>query len=382
MRRRRLRIRRPRRRRSSEYQSRLTPPTQEELDALPADRRLELIDLQRQERHRSFNNLILAAGALGTVGTLLATAWTLRDGRDQLDLARQQQVTGSYSQAVEQLGSGKREVRTAAIYALERVAKDSPRDRQAIRDVLAAFIREHDPAPQVKNSALPAEPDTDVTAALTVLARRPADPGSTPALDLHGVRTRGIVLADNPNLANAILTSADLSNAKLNGLNLAGAELLGSSWAHSNLGGANLAGARFGGSDLELTYLNYSDLSHADLNGAKLTGAGLGEANLTGAHLIGANLTGGAYLTRSNLTGADLSSALLHGAGLFEANLTGANLSQADLSSADLRGAKLTGTDLTGANLSGADLRDTGETKAGLTKQGATFSSDTKFGHR
>lgn len=382
MRKRRLGIRRPRRRRSSEYRSRLTPPTQEELDALPADRRLELIDLQRQERHRRFNNLILTAGALGTVGTLLATAWTLRDGRDQLDLARQQQVTGSYSQAVEQLGSGKREVRTAAIYALERIAKDSPRDRQAIRDVLAAFIREHDPAPSVKDSALPTEPDTDVTAALTVLARRPADPRSTPALDLHGVRTRGITLADNANLANAILTNADLSNAELDGLNLAGAKLLGSSLAHSNLGGANLAGARIGSADLDLAYLNYSDLSHADLNGAKLTSAHLSEANLTGAHLSYANLTGGTYLTRSNLTGANLSSARLHGAGLFDANLTDANLRQADLSSADLRGAKLTGADLTDANLTGADLRYTGETKADLIKQGATFSSDTKFGRR
>ncbi|TDC05444.1 hypothetical protein E1284_35375 [Actinomadura bangladeshensis] len=109
--------------------------------------------------------------------------------------------------------------------------------------------------PKVKESALPAEPDTDVTAALTVLARRHADSRSTPSLDLHGVRIPGITLADKPDLAKANLTRANLSRASLDGVNLAGANLLGASLARSNAGAANLAGADLNGADFYLTYM-------------------------------------------------------------------------------------------------------------------------------
>jgi len=52
-------------------------------------------------------------------------------------------VTDRYTKAIEQLGSDKRDVRIGGIYALERVARDSPRDHPTVIEVLAAFIREH-----------------------------------------------------------------------------------------------------------------------------------------------------------------------------------------------------------------------------------------------
>jgi hypothetical protein len=51
-------------------------------------------------------------------------------------------VTDPYTKAIEQLGSGKLDVRIGAIYALERVARDSARDHQTVIEVLTAFIRE------------------------------------------------------------------------------------------------------------------------------------------------------------------------------------------------------------------------------------------------
>lgn len=103
------------------------------------------------------------------------------------------------------------EVRTAAVYALERVARDSDRDRPAIRDVLAAYAREHDPAPAIKNNADPPEPDTDVAAALTVLGRLPDDPrrgeGVVQTPDLHGIRVPKSQLPD------AYLVHANLNDA-------------------------------------------------------------------------------------------------------------------------------------------------------------------------
>jgi hypothetical protein len=43
-------------------------------------------------------------------------------------LSREGQATDRYTKAIEQLGSDKIDVRIGGIYALERVARDSPRD--------------------------------------------------------------------------------------------------------------------------------------------------------------------------------------------------------------------------------------------------------------
>src|SRR5262249_47441889 len=81
--------------------------------------------------------LTLGAGIFAA-GALVYTARNFR-------LSREGQVTDRYTQAIEQLGSSEPDVRIGGIYALERVARDSPRDHPTIMDVLAAFIREHSP---------------------------------------------------------------------------------------------------------------------------------------------------------------------------------------------------------------------------------------------
>ena len=56
-------------------------------------------------------------------------------------------MTDRYSTAIEHLGSENLAVRIGAIYALERIARDSRRDHPAIMDVLSAFIREESRKP-------------------------------------------------------------------------------------------------------------------------------------------------------------------------------------------------------------------------------------------
>ena len=58
-------------------------------------------------------------------------------------LSRESHVTDRYTKAIEQLGSEGLDVRLGAIYALERIMFDSPRDHPTIVEVLAAFVREH-----------------------------------------------------------------------------------------------------------------------------------------------------------------------------------------------------------------------------------------------
>ena len=59
-----------------------------------------------------------------------------------MQLNREGQITERFTHAIDQLGNTGVDVRLGGIYALERIANDSPRDRETIFEVLAAFIRE------------------------------------------------------------------------------------------------------------------------------------------------------------------------------------------------------------------------------------------------
>ena len=228
-----------------------------------------------------------ARGRLVAFGVGLFAAGALIYTARNFSLARQGQVTDRYTKAIEQLGSDKGlDVQIGGIYALERIARDSPRDHPTIMEVLAAFIRDHS-----SEQWPPAEPGgegtperltrPDVQAAVRVVARRDAQ--------------RDILPID---FTRADLTRADLTRATL---------------------------AVDGGAEVILG---------AILRGAILRGAILSAADLTGAHLDGAHLDG------ADLTGADLRLAHLTDARLTRAHLTGANLTRADLTGADLTGAK------------------------------------------
>lgn len=303
--------------------SRIPRPTQAELEALPAKDRLELLDKRQAARHQWLNTS-------GILLTIVFTALGLFLTRQTLVSSQQSQITDRYTKAVEQLGSNEREVRLGAVYALERIAYDSDRDRPTIIDVLAAFVRERDPAASIEDVNLPAEPDTDIQAALTVLGRIPH---LDQQIDLHSIRT------PHANLEQAHLDDVDLTDA-------------------------DLTDARIG---------------LADLTGAYMKDAHLELANLEGANLDDANLDG-AYLRKASLDDARLERSGLRRAYLRGASLYSADLRAADLSGADLRGADLRSSDLGLADLSGADLRGAtlGWTVDEIRKAARTDSS-TKF---
>ncbi|WP_246178439.1 pentapeptide repeat-containing protein [Actinomadura decatromicini] len=289
-----------------------------------------------QRRHQWINSLVLLAGVVLGGGSLLATAQTLRTGqaelrtsRDNVRALQEGQVTERYAQAVEQLGSGRREVRAAAVYALERVAKDSPRDRLAIRDVLAVFVREHVRLKHAPLPRFPDAPDTDVAAAMAVVARRPADPYGAPRMDLHRIGVPVLRLTSPASLAGADLAGSDLRGAHLD---------------HVELRGANL----------ELAELPGAELPGADLRGADLRGA--------------------------DLTGVQLPGVLLAGADLSDTVLTEVKLSGVDLRGVNLRGADLRGAELDGADLRGANLRGVQPTVQTRIRKSAKVDGTTRFG--
>jgi hypothetical protein len=153
-------------------------------------------------------------------GTVLVTGlyFTARGFR----LTREGHITDRYAKAIELLGSDKLEGRIGGVYALKRLAKDSPeRDSSTILEVLCAYVRVHAPWPQRDQppqapggDPKPPEPSADVQAALTALGRRDRMKDEPP-LDLRYTDLRGadLVRAD---LKGALL-SAPISKAPTSG---------------------------------------------------------------------------------------------------------------------------------------------------------------------
>src|SRR5215213_7531664 len=202
---------------------------------------------------------------------------TQRRHSEDLRQAEQGQITERFTRAIEQLGETnsngepKLELRLGGIYALERIAKDSPeRDYSTVMEVLTAYVRQNSSTPSKETNETTdlKEPRTDprkedprkelradIKAVLVVVGRRQED--RVP--EEYQVRPdfRGI------NLSKTILGGADLREADLRGANLSRADL-----SRANLGGAHL-----GGADLRGAYLGGADLRRTDLTGADLRGA-------------------------------------------------------------------------------------------------------------
>jgi hypothetical protein len=239
--------------------------------------------------------------------------------REQLRVAEQGQITERFTHAVDQLGSDRLDVRLGGIYALERIARDSPDDRRAIAEILSSYLRQRAPWPPsvpgqyVAHAPLDQIPmrqhwSIETQAALTVVGRGSfADRGLWERIDIRVLDLSSTDLR-RMHLTNAHLEAADLAGANLSGVaffdthlecvdlmdaNLQNAILNGcymnECWLHSaNLKGATLGGTDLRGAILQETHLPNTDLSHSDLRGAVLIGLDLRQVNLHGVQLEGA----------------------------------------------------------------------------------------------
>ncbi len=297
--------------------------------------------------------------------------WRTRIADKQTQISQESHYTELFTKAVEQLGATRQngepaiEMRIGAIFALERLAKDSERDYGPIIETLAAYIREHCRDPKsfddegLTGEALkqaqqewikslrenPPADRSDVAAALTVLSRREQN--------RHWNSTGED--ETQPDFTGANFQGATLWNKSeglaREGTNLRLALLEGANLMEANLSGAELMGVDLSGADLREAILSDAILIRANLSGTNLLKANLSEANLIRANLSGAELMG------VDLSDVVLALVNLSGAKLMEADLSGANLR--DLSDADLWGAKLSDAKLDDADLSGADFEGT-----------------------
>jgi hypothetical protein len=217
--------------------------------------------------------------ALGGAFLLIGLYLTFRN----LQLTQDRQITEHYTRAVEQLGNDKLEVRLGAIYALERIARDSERDYWPIMEILSAYVRERASirGKEPSMAGLP-YPAADIQAILTVVGGhdRAYHVGFHRQLNLRRTDLRRADFTDahleNTFLLDTYLNTANLSCAHLDGAVLAEAHMEG-----ALLAGACLRGAMLWNTHLEGAIINNADLQGADFRGSFLTGtSGLTVAQL------------------------------------------------------------------------------------------------------
>jgi uncharacterized protein YjbI with pentapeptide repeats len=332
---------------------------------------------------------LIMAGVAGAIGiyftwrgqriTRKGLEDTQKATEEQLRLSREGQITERFTRAIDQLGESndneqpRLETRIGAIYALERIDKESSERvyHSTVMEVLTAYVRQNAARPPEEATPIPsksskgseAEEDSGGTGTLerespaSILERATAQARriryiARPRADIQAIldvlRRREEQSVPDKYRVNLDLQRTKLLRAELQGINLRGANL----W-YAHLGEANLQGA-----DLRRIDLRRADLSATDLHAAKLAEAKLTEAELTAANLSGANLSA-ALLPEAHLEGANLYNAKLQEANLQGANLSKANLQRANLSKANLQEAEVTVDQLVHAvSLQGATMTD------------------------
>src|SRR5829696_3108358 len=229
--------------------------------------------------HRKDFALLMAqiAGGAALFFGLYFTWRRVEISQRTLETQQDQQVTERFTRAIDQLGQTddkgkpKLEIRLGGIYALERIAKDSPeRDYSTVMEVLTAYARENAPYTPLKEAAEQEEGGEQDKADEPQEVAFPQDRGWL----LRRAAIRAIAdvirrLHEEDGVPEEHLVRLDLHNTNLRGANLRGANLEG-----ANLQGANLQ--------------EEADLQEANLQGANLQGADLRYALLLGADLRGA----------------------------------------------------------------------------------------------
>lgn len=152
--------------------------------------------------------------------------------------ATERRVTDLYASAVNLLGSDRPAIRTAGLYALERLAQDHDAHRQTIVEVICAYLR----LPAAGGGEPGDEGEAHVrTTALRLLARhlRREEPRFWPDIQLD--------------LSGAQLTDVDFSGCEVGSADLSGAVLAGTARFAGTVvhGPLVLSGARFGAVDFE-----------------------------------------------------------------------------------------------------------------------------------
>ncbi len=233
----------------------------------------------------AFFGTISGIGALfGVYLAILRSEENTRQNKianDQSEIADKQAITAEQglitdriNKATEGLGKTDKdgnpviEVRLGALYALERIAKDSERDHVSIIELFCAYIRTNSSNNDPKTTAKPLREDIKII--LRIIGRRETWSKDKSRLEIE--RTQGMHL----NLFNCYLKGAEAQRT-------------------------NLSGANFYKANLENAWLNGANLSNARLLDVSISGATLTGVKTNGAHARNGDFSGCPTLTQKQI---------------------------------------------------------------------------------
>jgi hypothetical protein len=270
--------------------------------ALDIKERAELEDAYRKTVAQIFGGAALA----------FTFAWTWVKDNQTLDISRTQAANQQFAEAAKLLGPKNTDPSAAAIYSFENVVKTRDEYAQPVVRTLRAYVIERRPA-SMKEGDRPTRIKQDVQAAIYVLARLPATPGSRHFVDMY-------------------LAGADLAEMNLNGADFRGATLYAANFSKAKLTDAQFSGGSFaewesyGHSawtestptteqwkewekyryivNFEATDLTNATFKEVSVAGAKFDGATLNGARFVDSEISRATFEGARGITESTFSNA------------------------------------------------------------------------------
>lgn len=316
------------------------------------------------------------------------------------------QLTERFTRAIDQLGNDKAAIRLGAIYALERIAKDSDRDTETVIEILSSYVKHNNRYVAIDNltnnaNDLKSNIDGDKeTVALSSdeehekinldsinqTTKISSGPESDKDIEDNDIKLRELqksgkstddqdketsrveiqsiltvlgrsmrksgkkIYLSNSDLSKTTFSKGDYEGTFLNDANLSDAVFVK----------AKLRGSNFNRAIIHSAFLLYTDISNSTLLNASFKGSvqmyidyensNLSLTNLENTILV-LSFMRNCSLIRANLQSAVLMGSNLVGANLWRANLKNSNLLKSNLSFADLKETNLKGALLIEANL-------------------------------
>ena len=270
---------------------------------------------------------------------------------EQADTAHRSLLNERYQQGAEMLGNAVLSVRIGGIYALERLAKESPYEYHVqIMKLLCAFARHPTEDEDYQNKL--AERNADLS---TPYSQRE---DVRAAMEFIGSRDETRVEIETSQGFRLDLIGADLSHAQIGDANLSGSMLRYANLSNAEISSVNLSRAHLQGAVMKNAHLMLIDFTDARASDADLSGATMLQLTMPSLTLDNANLSG-AQLNGVDLSGGFIQYANLSNVGIRNSNLSDTHFLESDLSRARILKSKLSGAEILRTKMFGAILRDT-----------------------
>lgn len=293
------------------------------------------------------NILTLCAQIAGGMLLLMGLSYTAKNFR----LNREGQITERFTRAIDQLGSDEDAICLGGIYALERIARDSPTDRNHIYDIFGSFLRLRAMRPAISQAeedfhADNFNPDDDygiqyvpggegpsvvVQAVISVLGRRHTyDLSPRRQLNLRSVNLQSVDLSGLW-LESMLLNYADFRKALFDQTRIVGCDLERANFERTDISKLRIEDSLIRHTNFSNVECYFGDLSNITFDSCDFREATINSTNLAWTRYIVC------ILHDADLGGCNLSDAKLINTVPYRVNLTSAVLDRCQLYGADLR---------------------------------------------